>query len=131
MNSVSSFSSFPKSETEYFIFGAFAIAFSWRRFVVSSCGRIADSLHSHSTPFLTNGFGDISGFRVFLRVVVGRFGLNLARRLVLREGELFLDLTLPTGELLIALLVLEGSANLGLQFLAALVGIRNVAFQFG
>jgi hypothetical protein len=44
--------------------------------------------------------------------------------LVLGEVEFFFDVALATGELLIALLVLERSADLGFEFLAALTRIR-------
>src|SRR5690242_16114548 len=129
MNSESLFSSFPKSETEYFIFWAFAIAFSWTRLGVSS-SRLGISLHSHSSaPFLTNV--PILGLGILRRGVLRRIRIDLARRLVLREVELFLDLTLALAQELKTLLMLEGSADLGFEFLAALVSICDVGLQPG
>ena len=64
-----------------------------------------------------------------LLVFVNRPGFNLARSLVLGEVELFLDLTLATGQLLIALLALEVRADFGFQLFRALVGIGDVCFQ--
>ena len=66
-----------------------------------------------------------------LLVCVRRIRFNLARRLVLGEVELFLNLTLAAGQLLVTLLALEVRADFGFQFFRPLGGVGDVAIKFG
>ena len=50
---------------------------------------------------------------VLLRRFIGRISIHLAGRLILGELELFFDLALATGQLLITLLTLKVRADFG------------------
>ena len=82
-------------------------------------------------PLLTNALGDILGFAVLRFVVLPGDGVNLAGSLVPGQVELFLDFTLAAAQPLVALLVLEGGADLGFEFLASFMRIGDVVFEPG
>src|SRR5947207_3365266 len=68
---------------------------------------------------------------ILLVVRVRRIRINLAWGLVLGEIELFLNLALAAGQLLVTLLALEMRADFGFQFFRPLGGVGDVVFKFG
>ena len=66
---------------------------------------------------------------ILLLIQVRRIRINLAGCLVLCKVELFPDLTLAAGQLLIALLALEVRADFGFQFFRPLGGVSLRCLQ--
>ena len=88
--------------------------------------------HTHPrAPFVANGLRDILDFGILLLDWVSRISLDLTRSLILGEVQIFLDFALAAAQLLVAILMLEGSADIGFEFLTPLVDIGDVGFQLG